>query len=76
MRLLLLSCILCLWSGALSAQSKVRIRVLDENDQPLKFVRLTLSGENMPIETQSNGEYILEFPPGKRRTGFLSAHWF
>ena len=65
MRYSLLFCTLCLWSSTLSAQSRVRIRVLDENDQPLKFVRLTLSGENMPIETQSNGEYLLEFPPGK-----------
>ncbi len=56
---------LLLWCHILSAQTKVRIRVLDENDQPLKFVRLTLSGANLPIETQSNGEYTLEFPPGK-----------
>jgi hypothetical protein len=54
----------------LSAQTKVRIRVLDENDQPLKFVRLTLSGNSLPIETQSNGEYTLEFPPGKAEIVF------
>ncbi len=65
MRFLLIFSIFCLSNAPLSAQTKVRIRVLDENDQPLKFVRLTLSGENMPIETQSNGEYVLEFPPGK-----------
>lgn len=65
MRLLLFSSIFLLCNSVLLAQAKVRIRVLDENDQPLKFVRLTLSGENMPIETQSNGEYLLEFPPGK-----------
>jgi|GEM_PF-1934406 len=56
--------------SGLSAQTKVRIRVLDENDQPLKFVRLTLSGANLPIETQSNGEYTLEFPPGKAEIVF------
>ena len=65
MRFLLVISIFSLCSSAVSAQTRVRIRVLDENDQPLKFVRLTLSGENMPIETQSNGEYMLEFPPGK-----------
>jgi len=59
-----------IWHCGLFAQTKVRIRVLDENDQPLKFVRLTLSGANMPIETQSNGEYILEFPPGKAEVVF------
>ena len=66
---------LCLFTlnlccGIISAQNKVRIRVLDENDQPLKFIRLTLSGPNLPIETQSNGEYTLEFPPGKAEVVF------
>ena len=56
--------------GILYAQTKIRIRVMDENDQPLKFVRLTLSGANLPIETESNGEYILEFPPGKSEMVF------
>lgn len=51
--------------SVLQAQAKVRIRVLDENDQPLRFVRLTLSGANLPVETQSNGEFSLEFPPGQ-----------
>ncbi|MBC7776250.1 MAG: carboxypeptidase regulatory-like domain-containing protein [Phycisphaerae bacterium] len=64
-RLFLLLFTLTSCTGILSAQTKVRIRVLDENDQPLKFVRLTLSGTSLPIETQSNGEYNLEFPPGK-----------
>ena len=61
---------LLLGSDILSAQTKVRIRVLDENDQPLKFIRLTLSGTSLPIETQSNGEYTLEFPPGKAELVF------
>jgi len=54
----------------LVAQAKVRIRVLDENDQPLKFIRLTFSGVNLPVETQSNGEYTLEFPPGQNEIIF------
>ncbi|MEO6037623.1 MAG: hypothetical protein ABIQ93_04355 [Saprospiraceae bacterium] len=51
--------------GVLPAQTRVRIRVLDENDRPLKFLRLTLAGTNLPVETESNGEFSLEFPPGK-----------
>ena len=64
LRVYLLVFALSVGSGSLSAQVKVRIRVLDENDRPLKFLRLTLAGANLPIETQSNGEYTLEFPPG------------
>ena len=76
LRLLLLFCAFCWWGNVLLAQTKVRIRVLDENDQPLKFMRLTLSGENMPIETQSNGEYLLEFPPGKDELVFYPPNGF
>ncbi|MEQ1745070.1 MAG: hypothetical protein ABMA02_06580 [Saprospiraceae bacterium] len=65
MRFFLLLFAIIIGCSGLSAQTKVRIRVLDENDQPLKYVRLTLSGASLPIETQSNGEYTLEFPPGK-----------
>jgi hypothetical protein len=61
---------LTLCCDILLAQTRVRIRVLDENDQPLKFIRLTLSGTSLPIETQSNGEYTLEFPPGKAEIVF------
>lgn len=64
-RLLLVCLALLLGHALLPAQIKVRIRVLDENDRPLKFIRLTLSGASLPIETQSNGEYTLEFPPGQ-----------
>ncbi len=67
---LLLLFTLLLGSDILSAQARVRIRVLDENDMPLKFIRLTLSGASLPIETQSNGEYTLEFPPGKAEIVF------
>lgn len=66
--LLLFTGLLC--HDILSAQAKVRIRVLDQDDMPLKFIRLTLSGANLPIETQSNGEYTLEFPPGKSELVF------
>ena len=65
---LLFTFLFCL--DIISAQTKVRIRVLDENDQPLKYIRLTLSGTNLPIETQSNGEYALEFPPGEAEIVF------
>ncbi len=75
-RLLLLLTALVLGTGMLSAQVKVRIRVMDENDQPLKFLRLTLSGTNAPIETQSNGEYTLEFPPGQAEVVFYPPNGF
>ncbi len=65
-----------LFCDILSAQTKVRIRVLDENDQPLKYVRLTLSGTSLPIETQSNGEYTLEFPPGQAALVFYPPSGF
>ncbi len=64
MRHLLLP-ILLFCSACLPAQTRVRIRVLDENDRPLKFLRLTMAGNNLPVETESNGEFTLEFPPGK-----------
>jgi len=57
-------------SGLVSAQTKIRMRVLDENDRPLKFLRLTLTGANLPVETESNGELTLEFPPGKAELVF------
>ena len=69
-RLIFLFFLLNIGFGGVAAQTKVRIRVLDENDQPLKFIRLTLSGTNLPIETQSNGEYTLEFPPDKTELVF------
>ncbi|MEO6758540.1 MAG: hypothetical protein ABIO24_03730, partial [Saprospiraceae bacterium] len=62
-----LACLLlfALGSNLLPAQTRIRIRVLDENDRPLKFLRLTLAGTNLPVETESNGEFSLEVPPGK-----------
>lgn len=77
-RILLLLILFALFAstGALPAQAKVRIRVLDENDQPLKFVRLTLSGANLPVETQSNGEFSLEFPPGQNEVIFYPPDGF
>lgn len=75
------SCFLLLFAllisiSVLSAQAKVRIRVLDENDQPLKFIRLTLSGTSLPVETQSNGEYTLEFPAGQSEITFYPPNGF
>lgn len=70
MRLMLLLFTFMLWQDNLPAQSKIRIRVLDENGYPLKFIRLTLSGTALPIETQSNGEYTIEFPPGQKELVF------
>ena len=64
-RYLLLLLAFSVWTSLLPAQTRVRIRVLDENDRPLKFLRLTLAGTNLPIETESNGEFNLDFPPGK-----------
>ena len=60
---LLFLCLVCCGAGL--AQNSVRVRVLDENDQPLKSVRLTLSGKSLPVETQSNGEFNLDFTPGQ-----------
>lgn len=46
------------------AQTRVRLAVLSENDRPVPQLRLVVSGASAPVETQSNGECWLEFPPG------------
>jgi hypothetical protein len=49
----------------LSGQTRVRLAVLSENDRPVSQLRLVVSGASLPVETQSNGECWLEYPPGR-----------
>lgn len=52
-------------SSQIAGQEKVRIAVLNENSRPVPQLRLVVSGASLPVETQSNGECVLEYPPGK-----------
>jgi hypothetical protein len=49
----------------LPAQNRVRLAVLGENDRPLPYLRLTVSGTAAPVETQDNGECWVVFPAGQ-----------
>ena len=57
------------WLMALSelpGQTRVRLAVLSEGNRPVGQLRLVVSGASLPVETQSNGECWLDFPPGSK----------
>lgn len=50
----------------MSGQTRVRLAVLSEGNRPVSQLRLIVSGASLPVETQSNGECWLDFPPGSK----------